>query len=993
MHINQGVRFLAVAFGSATAHADADVADTAGARKDGIAPAACSRAKMRGSWRTASAGRWRSSLLGIGLASLHGLASGATPQNATASDAAAGFENPAAWSVSGNGSSETQSVSASSTRTQGNAALRIDAPANLVKITSPELASTASALAGIGDKDALLRLDILIPEQSGNARNRGSVAAFLSAPSRGLANVRLSKVDFNDYRPGSFQTVAFAIPESATSVLGAAAFNDLRVEFQVSSPGKTTGAYLFDNLRVHSATAELSQDAPPPGYGGSIDLVVFGDKPATAQFDLGPVQIPAGFHLKKGSAGVTTVTLKLGLDAPESGPACIYHRDMNDASAHSYVFGSCTGGLRPGDLISANTAQLSIDGGDASQKIRAQLALRPLGDMLGADLLPAMPTFWGDADTCVPAPSPGAIVTLSASCEQQMEQANQILSDYFARVNNTNIAPGWVVTPTPEHARRHGDGSPVDLLQGPPPTPTDPPFDTGGHLNDGGSFDAYWRLNGTLDPSVVPDTDQTKTHFDATFSTHGVVFGHDVDVVDINLVTNADSGRTVHGTQQDFAPSSYSGEVRFYVFGQQVPGANYTFDPHSGFSVDKGWDYTYDLPPIRIWLFKITVGVEAAAQLQASGSASPAGVNFVLTPTAKFDAHAFGGIDVLVASGGVDTRVNLISVATPVSAQAHWQLDTTVYCRAYVNGGVKGDFTLSSGGGKVSLVATFGICPFCDKESHTVYEWHPLASYSRNLFDLGLNVSLFNLPQAACNFPLTASIDSPASGAIVPTGVATTLRSALHSTDPTTEINLPTYPTQYHWTLTPADSAASFSGNLNSANPVITFAGPDTDWTLNLSATVTTPGTNAITRTAAAAPVTIHVAAPLSGVYITQVASDQQTGVLDDLDIYELGVNVQRVDIAGWVPNVSGVLATTFTLTPCTNGYGSSGPVATCTPDANPAHTLALTSPDPASTTPTASYSGHVEPGATYRLTMKTTLNGSDYASTSILVYNGYIIY
>ena len=81
--------------------------------------------------------------------------------------------------------------------------------------------------------------------------------------------------------------------------------------------------------------------------------------------------------------------------------------------------------------MNANWASLAILGTiitDSTREIQAQLALNPLGDLAGAGLIPPMPTFWGDSDTCVPAPVAGTVVTISGSCKSQTAQANKIIN-------------------------------------------------------------------------------------------------------------------------------------------------------------------------------------------------------------------------------------------------------------------------------------------------------------------------------------------------------------------------------------------------------------------------------------------------------------------------------------------------------------------------------------------------------------------------------------
>jgi hypothetical protein len=240
-----------------------------------------------------------------------------------------GFETYGTWSVTGNSSPPGFVAGTTTNRTQGSAAYSVANPPNMLKLTSQPIASTATALAGIGDTGALLQIDILIPVQPGNAENSGYIQPYVSSKSRGLSKVALTQVFFNSYRDGIYTTIGFPVPTAVGSALKGATFSDLTFEFDISSPGKTTGTYLLDNLRVHSVPLVQSptSDTPiPPGYGGSVDLVVYGDAPVAQTFNLGPTQIPEGFHLKMGTHGATTVQLQLGLDGSPA-VTCTYDQD------------------------------------------------------------------------------------------------------------------------------------------------------------------------------------------------------------------------------------------------------------------------------------------------------------------------------------------------------------------------------------------------------------------------------------------------------------------------------------------------------------------------------------------------------------------------------------------------------------------------------------------------------------------------------------------
>ena len=891
-----------------------------------------------------------------------------------------GFDAPGTWSVTGLFFHAGFDVTSTTNRTQGSAAFSIANPPDLMQLTSRPIASTATALTGIGNPGALLQLDVLIPEIH-NRVSPGWILATVSSKSRGLREVPLGFVAINSHtsnaRGGIYSTVAFTIPPNVSSALKGATYSDLTFQFDVISLG--LGTYLFDNLRVHSVPLVQSPTGtpPPPGYGGSINLVATGSTPATQTFSLGPTQIPQGFHLKTGTAGGTTVQLNLGLDGKTSF-TCNYDPDSTDASNESYVLNTCTGGFEAGDLVNANWVNLAIAGGEPTQTIRAQLALNPMGDLTGSGLLPPMPTFWGDADTCTPAPVPGSVVTNSTSCSNQTAQANQIINDYFNQVNEDSPAPNWVVPPVPEFATRHGDGTPTNKLTGAPVAAGDPPFDDEGDLNPGGTFDAYWRLNGDLTPTAVAGTDENKTHFDATFGAHAVLFGDDMDVVDAKVVADTDSGQTT----PNYVAATSTGTLSFYVFGNEIPSGGLSVNPSTGFSQDLTWNQEYNLPPIEIWIFSITLGATVDAELNASGSAALSGLDLSVTPSASLGGHVSGGIDLGIASGNVDAKVNLVTLSTPVTAQAKWVLNTKPdVCAATLNGSLTGDVNLSSGGGEVDLDATFGVCPFCYTDSETLFKWGPLASETWQLFNDSIDTQLFSLPGSLCTFPATASIVAPTAGANLSSGLPITLTGSAKPNDST----LP-YTSTYNWTFTPGSNASTatvISGG-TTANPVVVFglptSGSTSTWTINMNANVNVAGIggNQITTPATASPVTVTVSSVSSGVYIADLVGTQNgtltTATPDSTGTIPL-YNPGAQTINGAVIGAVGTLNTTFTVTPCNDGTSS------CT---NPGTPTTLTTINPATTSPSAVWSGF--PNGYYKINMITTANGVAYGTSSVLV-------
>jgi hypothetical protein len=665
-----------------------------------------------------------------------------------------GFETPGSWISSAR-------VSSTTTRTQGSLALELRGPASATTLTSLPVGSTAPGLAGVANVGATFEVDVMLPAQGGSVVNMGSLKLLVNSPSKGLANVAAGQVNFTGFRPGIYNTMQFPIPDSVRSALGSG-FNDLTFAFVLNVAGSAAGSYLFDNLRVHSVALVTTPDAstkPPAGYGGSVDLVATGSTPAAQFFEAGPVQVPDSFHLRIGDPSGTTVQLALGYDGIAAFTCTYDFVKLIDIASPKYGLASCTGGVQAGDLVAASWAQLTIMGGNDSMQIQAQLARNPAGDLVGGGILPPMPTFWGDFDGCVPAPVAGVTVTLSASCANKIAQANQIVTDFFNKVDSSNSPPNWIVTPTPEFARRHDNGASHNpqIAQ---PTRQDPPFDQEGHMNPGGAWDAYWRLSGSLDAETTPGNRNT-THFDGSFSGHAVLWGEDVSIVSINAKVDTDTGSLT-------VQPSATGSLQVFLFGNKL--FDESGNASKGFNFDKSFDPPdLNLPPIEVWIFTIHLGATVSAKVEASGTLAATGFTMALTPSASLGAHVSGGVDIGIASGLVDARVDLLDVTTPVTTHAGWFTDTRPqYCAVTLVGSAHGDAQISSGGGKINLVAS---ALFWDK-TWTLFDWKSLASYNEALFDVSLSAALVPLPTSLCAQTLTVTITSPpasvAGGASLP---------------------------------------------------------------------------------------------------------------------------------------------------------------------------------------------------------------------------------
>ncbi len=913
-------------------------------------------------------------------------------------DLITGFETPRYWAATVDKSTAYASLVPTTLRTQGSAALSLVDPPSDIWLVSYPLMSTAHALADITKQGALLQLDMRVqpaPTRAGSlleqldadsvaattSPNASSIQAFVTSKSRGLNQVSLGTVSFQKLRSGIYNTIAFSIPDSVRSALNGSKFTDLVFWFQIKAASPINGAYLFDNLRVHSVAMVQSPEnvAPPAGYGGALTLQTQGSKAFSRTFTLAPTQIPAGFQLKAGTTGTTTVQLELGLEASPQ-LSCLYAPQSTASTNMTYTWKSCSGGYRAGDLVKSNWVSLGIVGGISSQVLQAQLALSPLGDLSGSGLIPAMPTYWGEAHGCTPAPVHGKVVTISTSCANQRAKANQILTNYFNAVKGTHPTANWIVAPLTAAATRSGNGAPPKpaALQ-PLDASNNVPFNTGGDLNPGGTFDAYWQLSGNLNPTAVAGTDENLTHFDAAFTAHGVLFGDDVDMVDAKVTADTDSGETVPA----YKPATSSGTLGFYVFGEEIPSGGLSFNPSTGFSVDPSWTQAYDLPPIQIWIFDITLGALVDADLKVSGSAALSGADLSVVPSASLGGHIKGGISLGIAEGSVDAKVNLVTVSTPMEAQAKWVIDNRpAVCAATLNGALKGDLDISSGGGEVDLDATFGVCPFCYTDSYTLVKWGALASKSWNLFSDTIDTKLFGLPGALCKYPITVKILSPTSGATLSSGLPVTLAGLGAPNDP----NL-AYTTTYNWTYSKGAHAGTITidpGSAHSANPTVTFgpptSGTTSTWTIGMTATTTVSSASGtiLTQTASAAPVTVTVTSIQPGVHIGQVVSstngiaipDPSTGAL------QVGNFPGTVSINGVVVGGTGALNTVFTAVFCNDGTPA------CS---SPSAPFALAVSGAGTAAPVAAYDGFVE--GYYVVTMTTMSGTTTIGSTTVVIF------
>jgi hypothetical protein len=197
-------------------------------------------------------------------ADVEGAGVGSNSENLTAASQVLGFESSGAWSVA----SGTAKLQLSTDRVQGARSLEVSGiAANHVKIES-DLTQAPSPV------DSTVVLRIKPPLGHAQASWKGLVQLSVHSPSRGLDSALIGRVSLDALSEGTFGSVAFAVPESVRSALGAGSVSDVRYALTLMVP--LSGPYLLDSLRL---SPEISMPAPTPkAYAGGRDIALVWDE-------------------------------------------------------------------------------------------------------------------------------------------------------------------------------------------------------------------------------------------------------------------------------------------------------------------------------------------------------------------------------------------------------------------------------------------------------------------------------------------------------------------------------------------------------------------------------------------------------------------------------------------------------------------------------------------------------------------------------------------
>jgi hypothetical protein len=838
-----------------------------------------------------------------------------------------GFETAGAWSVSSGAVAQVTSP-----RTQGASALQVTAPVNYTNLVSVSLASGLAPLASMTDSGAALLLDMQMPTTQPNNSYWGAIQLYISVPSKGVNNQYLGQTELTGQQLGTFQTYRFPMTDFVRSKLAGQTYTDLKFTVALNAPFGATGKYVFDNLRSTSPTARPVGSIPSVDLTASLATSPIVNTPGLANFTAGTIQIPASFHVRVGNAGTGTAKLELGFGTTTS-VTCTYNASSDKTA---YNFASCTTGNKAGDIVAAAFAKLTIVSADPAApltKIKAQLSYNLLGDQVGTKLVVPTPTYWGETGAEI-----SAITTAWANAQ---------VAAMPSVTSKTTLT-----LPIPEFAYVHGDGVPVNMLDGgPPPPPMDPPYDFRGSLQNGvgrnpsGMFDAYYRLYGNVQPA------QAGTTFTSHFEANGVVgvrvLSADVDVLTAKATVDTDNGGT--DGQGSIDPHS-SGHVTAALFGATLLDESGT--ETTGVNVNWSTSATFDTPPIPIWIFSVKGGVIASVGFSLNAALAINGFQLTASPNASVSAHVFGGVNIGIASGGVNVTVQLIGIEIPVSATALLTVDPSpTVCGAAFVSDINGQVKVSSGGGSVDLVGTLGVCPFCVEGSMNIFHWpnKPVATINFPApFPIHASIPLPGLDPSICHLPLSVSIGKPV-GTTVYAGVQTPPSQASATRPaPRGELSLPLDCQYLTWSST--TPGVTFYPSAVGCNPQITFpaAGP-TDLTVTALNQYGETGSKTVTIDVLPPPVTAF----------PQILAPQQD------DLFPSGYDVT---ISGSVSGGTGAGTAVWTIDgnvvatqPYTSGANVTLPSFTHSVFSNNSYTVVLTVTDssgvPQATAPVTFYS------------------------------------
>jgi hypothetical protein len=622
-----------------------------------------------------------------------------------------GFEVLNQWNVV---QGSVQSLTLTDTRTQGAKALAVARPSGYTRLDSSNLPSSNMELGEI-DRGASAVVDFMIPAEQANPYWFGAVQMYVSAPSRNLYNGYLGQVELTGMRTGIYTTLSFKIPNHVADALHGQTYGDLVFGVVINVPINSPGTYRLDNLRIRGKVPPRPQEDEPIQAGQSILLEPWtsyspaANTVAESTFTQGVIQIPRSFHPVKGRAGTGSATFayRVGTGALVT---CQYPAE---AAGTDYVFGSCSSGAQIGDLVPATFVRLTVVNGDAAAgktRIKAQIALNPIGDELLAGL-PPIPTFWGSNGDEI-------AVTFEAYLRQQLNW--QPSGFVQVKLPTPHIAPRDSVT-------RNGTALPPAR----PPEDNDPPFGVDGRMTHDTRADAGWHVRGSI-AAPIDAAGNRRTEFRLDAGVEVWMLNQHTDFLKIigNVDTNTPrpSGGTV-------PPSTHSADFCFEFFGHDALCAG-PFNAQTGLNqplININPEVT--LISFPSFPFFVDASVLLTLRANLTGSFTPTGFAIGIDPLARVRGKLRGGIGVPgFLAGGLSLTADLLRIDAPITASVNATLDLTPgSCKIHLTETLQGEAIISMGAGSINWWTEAGLCCGCDigeicwRESGRIYDWGPLA--------------------------------------------------------------------------------------------------------------------------------------------------------------------------------------------------------------------------------------------------------------------------
>jgi hypothetical protein len=641
-----------------------------------------------------------------------------------------GFEAVNQWRVV---QGSVQSLTLTDTRTKGAKALAVARPSGYTRLDSVNLPSSNAELAKI-ERGASAVVDFMIPTQQASPYWFGAVQMYVSVPSRNLHNAYLGQVELTGMRTAVYSTLAFKIPDEVADALNGQTYSDLVFGIAINVPLNAPGTYRLDNLRIRGKLP------PPPdpeaenaNFGGqSILLEAWKayspaeNRVADSTFTPGVIQIPQSFHPSKGRAGAGSATFayRLGTSALVT---CQYPAE---AAGTNYVFASCSNGGLAGDLVPASFVRLTVVNGDAAAgktKVKAQIALNPVGDELYAGL-PPIPTFFTTT---------GEEVTAFMQAQRNWQVSGKVL----VKLPAPHTEPYFSVS---------ADSGPIPQR---PPEDNDPPFGRSGWLTNDTRFDAGWHARGSIAAPIDPMTGSRRTEFRMDIGTDVWTLNRFTgNVIGITGQIDTNTPAPVGGS---IPPTTHSGRFCFHVMSDEA-GCE-VVDGQTGLNVplfDDSRNFPIASFPFGIFFVDATAVFTVNANL--TGGFTPTGFGLGINPSAALRARLRGGIGVPgFFAGGLSVTADILRISMPITTSVNATISMIPgSCRIHLAETLDARAIFSMGRGVVAAWAEAGLCCGCDieacwRDEWPIYRWPDIASQTIQLqpeaplasHDIPLNVA------------------------------------------------------------------------------------------------------------------------------------------------------------------------------------------------------------------------------------------------------------